>query len=299
MPIEVWVQAVRAKLSIVELPVRLIYLGGRAVVRRIAGQRDHPARLLPCGAGAALAAAPASWRAAQRIERDRWPLSRRRFVGCKRDDSARCGRPQTGRRTIDRRIPFSRPCVNPCSGETDGRFPAILECSGDFARHRDAVRRRPGERANRPADDFETMHCLRYDCEKLHFGRRGRMVLMGQSLEYRRLRTPRMDGGTLVEPPLSTVDDMLAAQRRWPGRSQLRFRRPAAHRSGPAGAVRNCSARPWPIPPISRHARHGGRSDAPVVLAGHQPQLFHPGVWFKNFVLSSLAEAQAATRSTW
>ena len=27
----------------------------------------------------------------------------------------------------------------------------------------------------------------------------------------------------------------------------------------------------------------------PLFLAGHQPQLFHPGVWFKNFALSALA----------
>jgi hypothetical protein len=29
-----------------------------------------------------------------------------------------------------------------------------------------------------------------------------------------------------------------------------------------------------------------------VLLAGHQPQLFHPGVWFKNFVLAALARWQ-------
>jgi hypothetical protein len=31
------------------------------------------------------------------------------------------------------------------------------------------------------------------------------------------------------------------------------------------------------------------------LLAGHQPELFHPGVWAKNFVLSSLAKAAGAT----
>lgn len=31
------------------------------------------------------------------------------------------------------------------------------------------------------------------------------------------------------------------------------------------------------------------QGDGPILLAGHQPQLFHPGVWFKNFVLGSLA----------
>ncbi len=32
-----------------------------------------------------------------------------------------------------------------------------------------------------------------------------------------------------------------------------------------------------------------------MLLSGHQPQLFHPGVWFKNFLLSELARRQGAT----
>ncbi len=32
----------------------------------------------------------------------------------------------------------------------------------------------------------------------------------------------------------------------------------------------------------------------PIVLTGHQPQLFHPGVWFKNFVLAAHARRLAA-----
>ncbi len=32
-------------------------------------------------------------------------------------------------------------------------------------------------------------------------------------------------------------------------------------------------------------------SAGPIVLSGHQPELFHPGVWFKNFALDSLAKA--------
>ncbi|MEM7474584.1 MAG: hypothetical protein AAF483_06280 [Planctomycetota bacterium] len=30
----------------------------------------------------------------------------------------------------------------------------------------------------------------------------------------------------------------------------------------------------------------------PLILGGHQPELFHPGVWFKNFLMSSLAQQQ-------
>lgn len=39
-----------------------------------------------------------------------------------------------------------------------------------------------------------------------------------------------------------------------------------------------------------------GNSDRliPIVMAGHQPELFHPGVWFKNFVLSTLSGKQSA-----
>ncbi len=36
-------------------------------------------------------------------------------------------------------------------------------------------------------------------------------------------------------------------------------------------------------------------ASAPVLLAGHQPQLFHPGVWFKNFTLQHLAEQHGGT----
>src|SRR6185295_11008278 len=31
-------------------------------------------------------------------------------------------------------------------------------------------------------------------------------------------------------------------------------------------------------------------ASVPFLLSGHQPELFHPGVWYKNFVLGSLAQ---------
>jgi hypothetical protein len=34
--------------------------------------------------------------------------------------------------------------------------------------------------------------------------------------------------------------------------------------------------------------------DCKIIVSGHQPQLFHPGVWFKNFLLSRLAEEHRA-----
>ena len=35
-------------------------------------------------------------------------------------------------------------------------------------------------------------------------------------------------------------------------------------------------------------------ADQPIVMSGHQPELFHAGVWYKNFVLSELAERTGA-----
>ena len=35
--------------------------------------------------------------------------------------------------------------------------------------------------------------------------------------------------------------------------------------------------------------------EGPIFLAGHQPELFHPGVWLKNFALGALARQHGAT----
>lgn len=121
------------------------------------------------------------------------------------------------------------------------------------------------------------------------------MVLMGQSLEHTRLRAPRVDGGTLIEPPLAAASDLVAR-----------------NAAGVAQSNYDLSGRP--LGELARQAREelcraalantreyrdvaaiAADPSAPVILAGHQPQLFHPGVWFKNFVLSALAESQAAT----
>ncbi len=40
--------------------------------------------------------------------------------------------------------------------------------------------------------------------------------------------------------------------------------------------------------------RPADESASRIVLAGHQPQLFHPGVWFKNFVLHEIASRHSA-----
>lgn len=38
-----------------------------------------------------------------------------------------------------------------------------------------------------------------------------------------------------------------------------------------------------------------GDADGPIVVTGHQPELYHPGVWVKDFLLQRLAEETGAT----
>jgi hypothetical protein len=100
------------------------------------------------------------------------------------------------------------------------------------------------------------------------------------------LRAPRQDGAVVAEPPLAEVGALLAANearlaaggpllgRPW---SELRS---AARQSLLQAAAEYHRAAGEPVPAIA---------DGPLLMAGHQPELFHPGVWVKNFALGGLA----------
>ncbi len=116
------------------------------------------------------------------------------------------------------------------------------------------------------------------------------MKLMGEACERKRLRAPVENGGTLIEPPLELIGEVI--ERNAAGASTYDYDiggRPLAHLA--ADARRELLESAWdytrayrdvPLPSTAR--------ETPVLVAGHQPQLFHPGVWFKNFVLSHLAQ---------
>lgn len=79
---------------------------------------------------------------------------------------------------------------------------------------------------------------------------------MPHAIEYRRLRAPREHGEAIIDPPLSAFEAKLAPHDSAHSRSWL----------GTASPAR------------------------PSFTTGHQPELYHPGVWFKNFVLSTLGK---------
>lgn len=104
----------------------------------------------------------------------------------------------------------------------------------------------------------------------------------------RPLRAPTQDGALVVEPPLARVEEVLAHNRQRPaaaefslfGRSLSDLRR-LGRQELLVAARAYLSERGEPLP------RFG---NGPLFMAGHQPELFHPGVWVKNFALNGLAQ---------
>lgn len=102
-----------------------------------------------------------------------------------------------------------------------------------------------------------------------------------------RLRAPSTDGALLAEPPLRQAADRLAANADRLARWDHDFQgRPAS----------------WLRPTVRRQVVEAARVyladaglDVPeadpvrLVVTGHQPELFHPGVWVKNFAAAAIA----------
>ena len=117
---------------------------------------------------------------------------------------------------------------------------------------------------------------------------------MSTAFEHNRIRAPRGHGEAVVDPPLEAVAGQVAENRtrlaqfggELYGRPLADLRREA--RASLLSAARRYTAayRNIADSPLS--------ADAPLLLAGHQPQLFHAGVWFKNFALSALGQRVGA-----
>jgi hypothetical protein len=118
-------------------------------------------------------------------------------------------------------------------------------------------------------------------------------MLMELASEFRHLRAPQDDAAKLIHPSWSVLPEVVESSRR-----QL--------------ALVDCDIQGQRLSTLSAKARRAlvdgassytrcyrdvservlklaSAADAPFILSGHQPQLFHPGVWYKNFVLGGLA----------
>jgi hypothetical protein len=115
------------------------------------------------------------------------------------------------------------------------------------------------------------------------------------NLAHRQLRAPQEDSTALIDPPLSAIPAMVAASRAvaagWrvdlPGTNLRELTAHARSEAFQAAMGYSCEYVDCGfLPPLT--------PERPFLLAGHQPELFHAGVWFKNFLLSSLAAHQGA-----
>ena len=106
-----------------------------------------------------------------------------------------------------------------------------------------------------------------------------------------RLRPPQGDGEILVHPPAADVGQILDRNRGRLNSTKLFFGRALAELRRQAIAETIAAARAYlsaagePVPDIAAGS---------LISAGHQPDLFHPGVWLKNFALASLARKHGA-----
>jgi hypothetical protein len=114
---------------------------------------------------------------------------------------------------------------------------------------------------------------------------------------FRDFTAPRCHGEALIDPPLGQLPSTLAANVERARSHDISFAGVEIHslrktaRQEVLHAASHYSARYRDIQP---YAKQQG-IDQPILMAGHQPELFHPGVWFKNYILSSLGQRVKAT----
>lgn len=118
------------------------------------------------------------------------------------------------------------------------------------------------------------------------------MTTSSGAVQHRKLRAPAEHGQTLADPPLEA-----AADRALHNRTLARAYRYDVQGRPLDGLARQ--GRQELVAAAGEYTR-AYRDVCPpsepeaVLLAGHQPELYHPGVWFKNFGLSTVARRMNA-----
>lgn len=101
-----------------------------------------------------------------------------------------------------------------------------------------------------------------------------------------RWRAPREQGAVLVNPAWDELADVIAENNKLLASNVLSLEgkslpelRELARAEAETISNRNALQHGWPIPILKR----------PLVITGHQPELYHPGVWAKNIAIAQLA----------
>jgi hypothetical protein len=113
---------------------------------------------------------------------------------------------------------------------------------------------------------------------------------LDQSAIFRRYRAPKADGQKLLEPSWPELPELVSRNQRQLALARLQLQGKSlaellqSARRGLLAAAIDYTRQYRDVPSAITGAASG-----PVILSGHQPQLYHAGVWYKNFVLGALA----------
>ena len=120
------------------------------------------------------------------------------------------------------------------------------------------------------------------------------MTFAPEQLHRQRLATPRENRAVLAVPPMEEAGALAAENVRLRSTADYSLQgRSLAELSRQARAELLAAAQTWTA--AYREADLPSLDPQGLIfLAGHQPELFHPGVWFKNFALGALARQHGA-----
>jgi hypothetical protein len=114
--------------------------------------------------------------------------------------------------------------------------------------------------------------------------------------ERRPLRAPTEDGAALIDPPLAEAPKLIEHNRRVLAEFDRVSGLPADFRTtARRGLVLSTKYSVLGTRGANLAGSHAAIDlGPPIVVSGHQPELFHPGVWFKNFLLDAVAKRTGA-----
>ncbi|QEG35293.1 hypothetical protein [Bythopirellula goksoeyrii] len=117
---------------------------------------------------------------------------------------------------------------------------------------------------------------------------------MTSEKRYRRFRAPVANGHVLCEPAWETLVEAVKCRRKTAELDEIRlFGIPLSKLSVKARKSILSAAQAYTGQYFD--AETSLSLDGPLIVTGHQPELFHPGVWYKKFSASRLADACGGT----
>ena len=113
-------------------------------------------------------------------------------------------------------------------------------------------------------------------------------------IEYRRLRAPDEDRESLVEPAFEDAAQIVLENQAAAARQSPEIAGQSLANLAEIGRAELLDLA-FQYTSSYRNTSLDRQNATTLIMSGHQPKLFHPGVWFKNFALSNLGQRLGAT----